>query len=110
ALRDAYAGLLPQLQAAKRFDEMKLYQSRLQILEPAARAPAPRAPIHRGVSAAEHSDPFDASNAAPAKPKNGPSFREQADQAFERRQYERAGELFTRAQRDAPQSVANCGE
>src|SRR4051794_27951971 len=101
ALREAYAGLVPQLQAAGRLDEMKTYQGRLSILEPASRTPpptAPRATVPRGKSP-EFTDPFDESNKAPSK---AAGFREQADQAFEKRNYEAAADLFARAQRQSP--------
>ena len=114
ALRDAYAGLVPRLQAAGRYDEMKTYQGRLAILDPAATAtsattaPAPAAPravVPRGASPADVSDPFDPANAAPSARRA--SLRDQADEAYAKRQFDRAGELFAQAHRESAQSVAD---
>jgi tetratricopeptide (TPR) repeat protein len=107
ALRDAYAGLIPQLQNGNRLDELKTYQNRLAILEPVARAPSPRGTAARGVSP-ETTDPFEASNAA--SPKKTANLLEQAEQAFEKKQYESAATLFDRVSRQAPDSVAGCSE
>jgi tetratricopeptide (TPR) repeat protein len=114
ALRDAYAGLIPQLQNSNRLDEMKTYQTRLTILEPVARAPSmPRDTTARGSRpepgiSPEAGDPFHPSNAA--APKKSSALREQAEQAFEKKQYESAAGLFERANRQSPETVAGCRE
>lgn len=126
-LRDAYAGLVPQLQAANRLEELKTYQRRLAFLDPAAsRGPAPapaaqtnapapspatqyRGKIIEASHGTEDGTPFAPSNAATNRKSSG-SLREQADQAYAKRQFESAAKLFSLAHQESAGSVKDRSE
>lgn len=110
ALRDAYAGYVRQLQAASRTAEAKVYQGRLAILEPtAAELRQPREITPRAkTDQPGDGDPFDKNNSAHAK--KAQAMIDQAEKAFEEKQYERAAELYASASQLDSSGVAECRE
>jgi tetratricopeptide (TPR) repeat protein len=118
ALRDAYRGFVKQLEAEKRYPELKLYQGRLAILDSPGQSDRPAA-TYRAVSRddpaapARVDDPFAESNRAGATnlgEQRAHRLVEQAEKAFEQKQYESAAQWYGQAHRLAPGSVADCRE
>jgi tetratricopeptide (TPR) repeat protein len=124
ALRDAYRGYIRELLQAGRHDDARLYQGRLQYLDPGARldlpptrspavvkapdarvpAPSPQArPSTAGTARGAMPDPFDDSNKAPRDDAAG--LARQAADAFGQGHYTDAGRLYEQAHRADPRSV-----
>jgi hypothetical protein len=112
ALRDAYRGHVRQLRAANRLAEARVYEARLQILEPVGATQESGRPgiTARGTPAEkEPDDPFDPANRAAGTGLGGQrahGLLARAMKAFEQKRYEEAAHLFGQADRLAPGSAA----
>jgi len=128
ALRDAYLGLVRELQQAKRPDEADLYVRRLESIDPGAllevkmprpaaatpaavpapqatKAPAPAAMTARG-KIDDSDDPFSDKNRRQMTDVR--KLLEQAETAFSIKAYERAQTLFEQAHTADRQAAAGC--
>ncbi len=104
-LRDAYRGLVGQLEGTGQSEEAKKYRGFLEILDPVTRPTASatniRPAVHRGKI--QDDDPFSSANGAHQR---GQMYLVKAERAYEERNYEAAARLYQHAERVEPGCVA----